>query len=388
MVGDVPANDSISMKKIGVADCQDINVVNIQVDFCVLFESCLGFRISEGSVIIGESRSILRSGTCMTDSQQRAFSIAPVPVVTRRKITGVSAILLPFTTTGEVDWPGFRRHVHRTFDAGLLPAVNMDTGYGNLIDDSTKKMVMGETKAIVGDGKFVAGAFVNDQLGDGFDLDAYSRGMELIESFGGIPVIFQSFGLTRQPDHQIVESYRELAVNCDQMIGFELSNVFAPFGAIYSLEVYRQLLEIKRCTGAKHSSLSRKKEWDRLALRNELRPEFKVFTGNDLAIDMVMYGSDYLLGLSTFAPDFFSKRDALWASGDARFYELNDLLQYLGCFSFRDPVPAYKHDAALFLNIRGWIASGKTHPDSPNRPLADIEVLKTIHRQLIQWEGC
>ena len=34
-----------------------------------------------------------------------------------------------------------------------------------------------------------------------------------------------------------------------------------------------------------------------------VRPDFLVLTGNDLAIDMVMYGSDYLLGLSTFAPD-------------------------------------------------------------------------------------
>ena len=31
-----------------------------------------------------------------------------------------------------------------------------------------------------------------------------------------------------------------------------------------------------------------------------------VLTGNDLAIDMVMYGSDYLLGLSTFAPEAFA----------------------------------------------------------------------------------
>ena len=43
---DVPANDSISNKKIGVADCQNINVVNIQVDFCVLFEHVLAFEFA------------------------------------------------------------------------------------------------------------------------------------------------------------------------------------------------------------------------------------------------------------------------------------------------------------------------------------------------------
>ena len=43
--------------------------------------------------------------------------------------------------------------------------------------------------------------------------------------------------------------------------------------------------------------------------------------------------------------------------GDPEFYELNDRLQYLGAFAFRDPVPAYRHDAAIFLRLRGWIAA-------------------------------
>ena len=42
------------------------------------------------------------------------------------------------------------------------------------------------------------------------------------------------------------------------------------------------------------------------AIAHERRPDFLVLTGNDLGIDMVMYGSDYLLGLSTFAPDLFA----------------------------------------------------------------------------------
>ena len=101
-------------------------------------------------------------------------------------------------------------------------------------------------------------------------------------------------------------------------------------------EVYGELLQVQRCLGAKHSSLRRDQEWRRLQLRDEIRPDFKVYTGNDLAIDMVCYGSDYLLGLSTFAPELFAQRDRYWAEGDARFYELNDLLQYLGFFAFRE----------------------------------------------------
>src|SRR6185312_3669892 len=128
---------------------------------------------------------------------------------------------------------------------------------------------------------------------------------------------------------------------------FELGEMFAPFGQIYDLQTIRELMEIPQIKGLKHSSLSRELEWQRLTLRDEVRADFKVYTGNDLAIDMVMYGSDYLLGLSTFAPDVFAKRDRLWAAGDPAFYEWNDLLQYLGFFAFRAPVPAYKHSAAM-----------------------------------------
>ena len=60
----------------------------------------------------------------------------------RRKIMGISAILLPYHAGGEVDWEGFDAHVQRTLEAGLIPAVNMDTGYGNLIDDAVREEVL------------------------------------------------------------------------------------------------------------------------------------------------------------------------------------------------------------------------------------------------------
>ena len=198
-------------------------------------------------------------------------------------------------------------------------------------------------------------------------------------------MIFQSYGLTALPGPELVAAYDTLGRRCDGMIGFELGTMFAPFGRIYPLDVYRDLLGVRKLTGAKHSSLDRAQEWERLALRDAVRPDFRVYTGNDLAIDMVMYGSDYLLGLSTFAPDLFATRDALWAAGDPAFHELNDLLQYLGFFAFRPPVPAYKHSAAMFLKLRGWIDCDDTHPNSPKRPDADREVLRDIAERLSVW---
>lgn len=303
----------------------------------------------------------------------------------RRQITGMSAVLLPFLSDGSVDWHSFERHVARTCEAGLIPAVNMDTGYINLLDESTKQEVLSRTQAVTAGRQFVAGAFVRDHSGARFNQAEYARRMQDVQRCGGTPVIFQSFGLTEQSDDDLVEAYRQLAQACDRFIGFELGSMFAPFGRIYSPRVYQGLLSIPRCIGAKHSSLQREQEWERLILRNQLRPDFMVLTGNDLAIDMVMYGSDYLLGLSSFAPDLFARRDALWAAGDAGFHALNDVLQYLGCFAFRDPVPAYKHSAAMFLQLRGWIRTSRTHPDSPTRPETDLPILERLLQQLAPW---
>lgn len=303
-------------------------------------------------------------------------------IQTHRKITGMSAILLPFTADKQVDWDAFCAHVARTSDAGLTPAVNMDTGYVNLLDAETRVEVLRRTRETLGNAPFVAGSYVGDQPGSAFDLDAYRQQIDLIQEFEGMPVIFQSFGLTSQAPQAIVDAYAKIGEYAPKFIAFELGTMFAPFGKIYDLDVYKGLLGVKQCIGAKHSSLSRDLEWQRIVFRNETRPDFKVFTGNDLAIDMVIYGSDYLLGLSTFAPDLFAKRDAMWESGDPEFYELNDILQYLGFLAFRPPVPAYKHSAAQFLKLRGWISTNETHPNSPARPDSDIAILRDIADRL------
>jgi dihydrodipicolinate synthase/N-acetylneuraminate lyase len=312
-----------------------------------------------------------------------AASLDPAAMIRpRRRIEGFSAILLPFLTNGEVDWPGFAAHVRRTVQAGLGPAVNMDTGFANLIDDATRRRALEITRAECAGRSYVAGAFVGDEPGAAFDFETYARQLEMIQQHGGTPVIFQSYGLTWQSDDAIIAAYARLGTVSERFVGFELGTMFAPFGKIYSLEVYRGLMGVKQCIGAKHSSLSRVLEWQRIALRDATRPDFRVFTGNDLAIDMVMYGSDYLLGLSTFAPDVFAKRDAAWLAGDPAFYELNDQLQYLGFLAFRPPVPAYKHSAAMFLKLRGWIGCDDTHPMSAKRPDSDREILADILKRL------
>jgi dihydrodipicolinate synthase/N-acetylneuraminate lyase len=292
----------------------------------------------------------------------------PLDLICIRHVTGMSAILLPMLDATTPDWDAFDAHVARTVAAGLIPAVNMDTGYAHLLDAATKKIVLDRTAAIAG-GDFVAGAFRLDEAVD-------------IRGRGATPVIVPSESTS---GHDVVASYRAMSTAVDRFIGFELSPLFHPAGRIWDPATYKEVLQIEACIGAKHSSLEREPEWSRLRMRNAERPDFLVLTGNDLAIDMVMYGSDYLLGLSTFAPDLFAKRDQMWEAGDPQFYALNDALQHLGNVAFRPPVPAYRHSAALFLRLRGWTTSDATPAGVPRRPFWEQALLSECGERLGLW---
>ena len=301
-------------------------------------------------------------------------------IKTGRTIEGSSAVLLPFTPDGAIDWDAYAANVKRTLDAGLAPAVNMDTGYANLISPDEKRRVLTITRDVAAGRRFVAGAFIEGQDGDINDL--YAAAVDEIGSYGAIPIVFQSSKLKALSDKEKIGVYAKIGERCPEFLGFELGEMFLPFGEIYSLETLRELMCIPSLTGAKHSSLSRVLELQRLELRDQIRPDFKIYTGNDLAIDLVIYGSDYLLGLSAFSPEAFALRDKLWAQSDARFYELNDLLQYLGFLAFRPPVPAYKHNCAQFLNLRGRINSNRTHAKATTRPESDVAILADISERL------
>lgn len=304
----------------------------------------------------------------------------------RRRILGISAMLLPIAADGSPDLGTLAQLVERTVTAGLVPAVNMDTGYGNLLTPAERARVLQVAEGVTGEGMLVAGAWVDDAPGDAFDEARQVRAVVDVAEAGAVPVVFPSFGLASLDPVATVAAHEAIGSAVDRFIGFELSTQFAPTGRIWDLETYRGVMGVSACIGAKHSSLLRQPEWDRIRVRDAERSDFHVFTGNDLAIDMVTYGSDYLLGLSAFAPDLFAARDRAWAEGDPSFAERNDDLQALGSFAFRAPVPAYKHDAARYLHHRGWIPSPSTHPRAPERPAADAEVLASLHQRLARWE--
>ena len=146
-----------------------------------------------------------------------------------RTITGMSAVLLPFTADGEIDWDATEAHIDRTVDVGLTPAVNMDTGYVQLLTDDQKTEVLDLT-AVVAGSDFVAGAYVADQPGAAFDLAGYLAACDAIATRGGTPVIFPSYGLNSLDDDGWVDALAAIGTRVDRFIGFELGAMFVPYG--------------------------------------------------------------------------------------------------------------------------------------------------------------
>jgi dihydrodipicolinate synthase/N-acetylneuraminate lyase len=298
-----------------------------------------------------------------------------------RKPEGMAACLLPFEEDGRIAKDAFQSAVRRTEEAGLKCAVNMDTGYANYLTDQERGDVLAWTREALGAGRpFVAGVFVEGLEGDLVDL--YRRGADAIAEVGGTPILFQTTRFHDWAPSEIVDLYQKVCDPYESVLGFELGKMFAPNGMIYSEEVIRGLMGIPSLKGIKHSSLSRGEELKRLALRDEVRPDFRIYTGNDLGIDMIEYGSDYLLGLAAFCPEKFAERDRLWVEGDEDYYELNDALQYLGNVAFRDSVPAYKHSCAVFQHLLGRIPSSEPHTRCPRRPEWEKEIMSDCAQRL------
>ena len=298
-----------------------------------------------------------------------------------RKVQGIAAALLPFETNGRVAVEAFQNHLALTHHAGLMNAVNMDTGYVNFLSEEEKLDVLRWAREALGaSAPFVAGAYIEGQDGDVVTL--YRKQMDAIVAHGGIPILFQTSRLHGKTPAEKAAVYAAASHGYSQVLAFELGKMFAPNGEIFEEQTIRRLIDIPEIKGIKHSSLDRLTELRRLELRDAQRPDFRIYTGNDLGIDMIEYGSDYLLGLATLAPEKFAARDRLWVAGDPAYYGLSDSLQYLGNVSFRDPIPAYKHSAAVFLHLAGRIPTSLTHPKNAKRPEWEAELLRDCARRL------
>src|SRR5438552_6752484 len=84
-----------------------------------------------------------------------------------REVSGAAAALLPFEPDGRIAVHAFQEGLKATHSAGLMNAVNMDTGYVNYLSDDEKADVLRWTsEALYKKVRFVVGASIEGKDGE------------------------------------------------------------------------------------------------------------------------------------------------------------------------------------------------------------------------------
>lgn len=313
-----------------------------------------------------------------TRSTPASSSRPPRPnLAYKRRITGVAQMVVPTGTDGEPDWESFSSHLERLFTLGLSPAVNMTANVPGLLNPTYSIGAAWQAQEQFGKNFFV-GIHVQDQPGDWFKADAYRRQIDAVAETGGTPVLFPSHGMSALNDDEWQKAMADLSTHIDAFLIAEPGPDMSPSASIRPAQVALSLIRTPTCKGIVHASLSRAAEFDHLRSQAHLRKDFTIWSANERAIDMAMYGSDYMLLAAAMAPDAFARRDAMWEEGDRSVHELNDLLQYLAMFTSRTPVAAQAHSVLQFLHLRGWVGADRLPPGSATRPAGDAAVLRDI----------
>ena len=305
-----------------------------------------------------------------------AMDPIPPPVRPRRTITGMSAVLVPYTADGNIDWAAFEAHVARTAEVGLTPAVNMDTGYVQLLDARHASPGRSTSPPTSPAAAFVAGAFVADEPGDAFDLDAYvAAAIDAIAApgrhAGDLPVLRaqracrrrvgrrarRAIGRRRRPLHRLRARRR---CSC-------------PYGRIYSLDAYAALLGIARVHRREAlvaAAAARSGSGSPSATR--CGPTSTCSPATTSPSTWSMYGSDYLLGLSTSRPTCSPRRDRRWATATPRSTSSTTCCSTSATSRSARRCPRTATTRRMFLELRGWAATrrdaARRAPTARQRP--------------------
>lgn len=299
----------------------------------------------------------------------------------KRPIRGVAQVIVPTGIDNEPDWESFSAHLERLKKLGLRPAVNMTPTVPELLGPTYSIGAAWQAGQHFG-ANFFVGIHVLDQPGDWFKADAYRRQIDAVAETGGTPVLFPSHGMAALNDDQWLTAVTDLSTHTNAFLIAEPGPEVSPSPSIRPAQVSLNLIRNPACKGLVHASLSRAAEFDHLRSQAQLRKDFTIWSANDRAIDMAMYGSDYMLLTAAMAPDLFARRDAMWEAGDRSVYELNDLLHYLAMFTSRTPIAAQAHSVLQFMHLRGWLDSDRMPAGSPTRPAGDVAVLRDIAQRL------
>jgi hypothetical protein len=292
-----------------------------------------------------------------------------------RRPAGLAPVLLPFGPDGEPDWDGFAHLLGRVVDAGLIPYLNAGPGFGDRISPSIRAEVVATAGASLGGRTFVAAVRAEDGPDGSFDPSRLAGLVDGIARHDGVVSLLPSPTLEAMAIDEAVGLAAWMGDWCDRLVVADLPAHRWPGGRTWGLDAVTALMDQRTCIGVIDGSWDRQSEWERLRRRDEVRPDFHVFSANVLGVDQIMYGADHALDLSAAVPDAVADRDAVWEQEDPGVVERNDALQALATVVFRPPVEASRHALARVLHLRGWLTQDRVPDGLPRRPETDDELL-------------
>lgn len=285
-----------------------------------------------------------------------------------RRPSGLAPVLVPFDDAGSIDWDGFAHLLGRAAESGLVPLVGSGPGAGELLSPSDRAEVVATVGAALGGRRFVAGVRAEDGPDGGFDPARLAGSVDALSRHGGVPALLPSPTLAQLGPDEVLGLLAWMGEWCDALLAVDLPAERWPGGRSWGLDEFAALLDQQACVGMIDGSWSRQAEWDRIRRRDDARPDFRLYSANVLAVDQVMYGADHALDLAAAVPDGLADRDEAWAADDPGVVERHDALQALATLVFRPPVAAARHSLAVALQLRGWLAHDRIHPEIPRRP--------------------
>jgi hypothetical protein len=298
-----------------------------------------------------------------------------------RTIDGIAALPVWLDARGRLDLSGLAARLHATFSAGLTPAVNVFAGSVEHLDVESRVDVLTTAAGVARGRRFIAGTLPTE---DAAPLaNRYGRAVDAVVRQGGTPLLLAIDELAVLDGDALAHLWRQSTAGHRGVLIVEMARAFGgPFG-LYGAEVVARLIDVASLGGLVHVSLDRQAEWGRVEARDIARPDFRIYSGHERALDMVSYGSDYLLGVAGCAPEAFAARDHAWRDGLARGFDLNDALQYLGTLLYRAPVGGARHAALQWLQATGAVDAAATPVAGvTRRPDADLVLYRELAGRL------
>ena len=297
-----------------------------------------------------------------------------------RTIDGAAALPVWLGASGRLDLPGLADRLRETFAAGLTPAVNLFAGSVDRLGREQRMDVLATAAGVARGRRFIAGALPTE---DAAPLAVrYGRALDAVVRQGGTALLLPIRELAALDGDGLVHLWRQATAGHRGVLVIEMAAAFNAPAPLYAADVVTRILDIASLGGLVHASLDRGAEWARVEARDVARPDFRIYSGHERALDMVAYGSDYLLATAGCAPEAFAARDRAWRQGAPVAFELNDVLQALATLLYRAPIDGARHGALQWLQARGLIGHASPAPGIELRPESDLALYREIHTRL------